>query len=171
MSCRITRWPSEKTSSLNVCARTSSCGCVRSANRLRRASASTRFSVPASTRRKPTRRGLRRPRRGARYPPGDPLPRAFSMRSSWTTSAATLELAFEPNGPRRAALETALRAAIRENRLVAGTRLPSTRALAADLGLARGTVVEAYAQLRAEGYLESRHGAGTWVAGIGAANV
>ena len=88
------------------------------------------------------------------------------MRSSWTTSAATLELALEPNRPRRAALEAALRAAIRESRLVAGTRLPSTRALAGDLGLARGTVVEAYAQLQAEGYLNSRRGAGTWVADV-----
>ena len=88
------------------------------------------------------------------------------MPSSWTTSAATLELALEPNRPRRAALEAALRAAIRESRLVAGTRLPSSRALAADLGLARGTVVEAYAQLQAEGYLNSRRGAGTWVADV-----
>jgi GntR family transcriptional regulator/MocR family aminotransferase len=88
------------------------------------------------------------------------------MRSSWTTSAATLELTLDRNGPRRAALETALRAAIRESRLVAGTRLPSSRALAADLGLARGTVVEAYAQLQAEGYLNSRRGAGTWVADV-----
>jgi GntR family transcriptional regulator/MocR family aminotransferase len=86
--------------------------------------------------------------------------------SSWTTSATTLELALEPNRPRRAALEAALRAAIRESRLVAGTRLPSSRALAADLGLARGTVVEAYAQLQAEGYLNSRRGAGTWVADV-----
>ena len=53
---------------------------------------------------------------------------------------------------------------IREGRLAAGTRLPSTRALAGDLGLSRGTVVEAYAQLAAEGYLDARHGAGTWVA-------
>jgi GntR family transcriptional regulator/MocR family aminotransferase len=88
------------------------------------------------------------------------------VRSAWTTSAATLELALEPNGPRRAALESALRTAIRESRLVAGTRLPSTRALAGDLGLARGTVVEAYAQLQAEGYLHSRRGAGTWVADV-----
>ena len=88
------------------------------------------------------------------------------MRSPWTTSATTLELALDPKGPRRAALETALRAAIRESRLVAGTRLPSTRALAGDLGLARGTVVEAYGQLQAEGYLNSRRGAGTWVADV-----
>ena len=44
----------------------------------------------------------------------------------------------------------------------AGT--PSTRALAADLGLARGTVTEAYAQLTAEGWLDARQGAATTVA-------
>jgi GntR family transcriptional regulator/MocR family aminotransferase len=68
--------------------------------------------------------------------------------------------------PRRRALEQSLRGAVRDGRLAAGTRLPSTRALAHDLGLARGTVVESYAQLEAEGYLESRRGAGTWVAAV-----
>jgi GntR family transcriptional regulator/MocR family aminotransferase len=86
------------------------------------------------------------------------------MTYSWTTSGPDLHLALAPNGTRHAALEDALRAAIRDGRLAAGTRLPSTRALAGDLGLARGTVVEAFAQLGAEGYLEARHGAGTWVA-------
>jgi GntR family transcriptional regulator/MocR family aminotransferase len=71
-----------------------------------------------------------------------------------------------PRGPRRQALEAALRSAIREGRLTAGTRLPSTRALAVDLGIARGTVVEAYAQLGAEGYLGAKRGAGTWVAAL-----
>src|SRR5262249_58787314 len=41
-----------------------------------------------------------------------------------------------------------------------GVPLPPTRALAAELGLARGVVVEAYAQLVAEGYLTSRSGGG-----------
>jgi GntR family transcriptional regulator/MocR family aminotransferase len=41
--------------------------------------------------------------------------------------------------------------------------------LAGDLGLSRGTVVEAFAQLSAEGYLEARPGAGTWVADLSAA--
>ena len=73
------------------------------------------------------------------------------MQFSWTTSADTLQLALRAGGPRRAALEDALRSAIRDQRLVAGTRLPSTRALAADLGVARGTVVDAYAQLVGRG--------------------
>jgi GntR family transcriptional regulator / MocR family aminotransferase len=62
-----------------------------------------------------------------------------------------------------------LRAAIRTQRLAPGQRLPSTRTLAYDLGIARGTVVEAYAQLEAEGYLTARHGAGTWVADVAVA--
>ena len=76
------------------------------------------------------------------------------MRQYWTTSGPDLHLALAGAGARHAALEDALRAAIRDGRLAAGTRLPSTRALAGDLGLSRGTVVEAFAQLTAEGYLD-----------------
>lgn len=65
--------------------------------------------------------------------------------------------------PLRAALERELRAAIHAGRLRGGTVLPSTRALAADLGVSRGVVVEAYAQLAAEGYLATRPGAATRV--------
>jgi GntR family transcriptional regulator / MocR family aminotransferase len=92
------------------------------------------------------------------------------MTDPWTTSGPDLHLALAPGGTRHAALEDALRAVIRDGRLAAGTRLPSTRALAGDLGLARGTVVEAFAQLGAEGYLESRRGAGTWVADLSPAD-
>ena len=88
------------------------------------------------------------------------------MTDNWTTSGPDLHLALAAAGTRHAALEDALRTAVRDGRLTAGTRLPSTRALAGDLGLARGTVVEAFAQLAAEGYLEARHGAGTWVADL-----
>jgi GntR family transcriptional regulator / MocR family aminotransferase len=79
-----------------------------------------------------------------------------------------LQLALDRGTGRRDAIETSLRAAIREGRLAVGTRLPSTRALAADLGLARGTVAEAYAQLQAEGYLTARRGGGTWVGEVAA---
>ena len=58
-----------------------------------------------------------------------------------------------------------LRAALRSGRLSAGTPLPSTRDLAADLGISRGLVVQAYEQLTAEGLLVSRRGAGTVVTG------
>jgi GntR family transcriptional regulator/MocR family aminotransferase len=58
----------------------------------------------------------------------------------------------------------ALRAAVRTGRLVSGTRLPSSRSLAADLGIARNTVADAYAELVAEGWLTARQGSGTRVA-------
>jgi GntR family transcriptional regulator / MocR family aminotransferase len=45
-----------------------------------------------------------------------------------------------------------------------GQRLPSTRALASDLAVSRGVTEQAYDQLAAEGWLESRHGSGTYVA-------
>jgi DNA-binding transcriptional MocR family regulator len=59
-----------------------------------------------------------------------------------------------------------LRAAIRSGRLAGGTRLPASRALAVDLGISRGVVVEAYEQLVAEGFLQSRQGSGTRVARV-----
>jgi GntR family transcriptional regulator/MocR family aminotransferase len=61
-------------------------------------------------------------------------------------------------------LERTLRAAIRDGRLQAGTRLPSSRGLAAELGISRGVVTSAYDQLVAEGYLETRQGAPVRVA-------
>ncbi|WUH95335.1 PLP-dependent aminotransferase family protein [Streptomyces sp. NBC_00433] len=63
-------------------------------------------------------------------------------------------------------LQAGLREAVRVGRLGAGTQLPSSRELAADLGVSRGMVTDAYAQLTAEGYLTSRQGAGTWVADV-----
>jgi GntR family transcriptional regulator / MocR family aminotransferase len=56
-------------------------------------------------------------------------------------------------------LERGLRQAIREGRLRADTALPSSRALAAELGVSRGVVTAAYDQLAAEGYLQTRQGA------------
>jgi len=85
------------------------------------------------------------------------------MASSWATSSVDLHL--DLTGPRvRASLETALRDAVQSGRLAPGTRLPSSRAFALDLGIARNTVADAYAQLVAEGWLATRHGSGTWVA-------
>jgi GntR family transcriptional regulator/MocR family aminotransferase len=62
------------------------------------------------------------------------------------------------------AVEGALREAIRSGRLAAGARLPGSRSLAADLGVSRGTVVQAYTQLTAEGWLVGTAGSGTRVA-------
>ena len=61
-------------------------------------------------------------------------------------------------------LEHSLRAAIRDGRLAAGARLPSSRGLAAELGISRGVVTSVYEQLAAEGYLETRQGAPVRVA-------
>jgi GntR family transcriptional regulator / MocR family aminotransferase len=63
----------------------------------------------------------------------------------------------------RVQLRDQLRAAMRERRLAPGARLPSTRALARELGVSRGVVVDAYEQLAAEGYLVGRHGSATRV--------
>jgi GntR family transcriptional regulator/MocR family aminotransferase len=57
-----------------------------------------------------------------------------------------------------------IRAKILSGQLLSGTRLPSTRVLASELGIARTTVTFVYDQLRLEGYLESQTGNGTWVA-------
>src|ERR1700754_3367274 len=67
----------------------------------------------------------------------------------------------------RELLVNALRDGVRSGRLATGTMLPPSRALASDLGLARNTVAEAYADLVAEGWLASRQGAGTWGVGGG----
>lgn len=64
-------------------------------------------------------------------------------------------------GPLGAQLERELRQAIRSQRLTAGERLPSSRKLAAELGVSRGLVQECYAQLLAEGFLIARGGSGT----------
>lgn len=72
------------------------------------------------------------------------------------------------DGRRRAQLEDRLRELIRDGTLAAGSRMPSSRALAGDLGVSRRLVVDAYAQLLAEGYLLARQGAGTYVAAAGA---
>lgn len=60
----------------------------------------------------------------------------------------------------------ALREAIVDGRLPEGHRLPATRVLAADLGVARNSVATAYERLVAEGYLVARTGAGTFVAPV-----
>jgi GntR family transcriptional regulator / MocR family aminotransferase len=64
----------------------------------------------------------------------------------------------------RAGLADALRDAIRTGRLAPGTKLPSSRALAVDLGIARNTVAECYGELIAEGWLVAKQGSGTRVA-------
>ncbi|MGW7246167.1 MocR-like pyridoxine biosynthesis transcription factor PdxR [Streptomyces decoyicus] len=93
------------------------------------------------------------------------------MPESWVNPAGSAEslgadLHLELTGPggRRAVLIRALRDAVRSGRLAPGTRLPPYRSLAADLGVARNTVADAYAELVAEGWLSARQGSGTTVA-------
>src|SRR5918999_1814658 len=75
-----------------------------------------------------------------------------------------LLLRLDRSGPAlRAQLEDQLREAIRAGLLAPNTALPSSRALARELGVSRGVVVEAYAQLATEGYLVARQGAPTRV--------
>lgn len=77
-----------------------------------------------------------------------------------------LVISLDGPGEKTVAVYRALRAAIVDGRLPAGHRLPATRALAADLGVARNSVATAYERLVAEGYLTSRVGAGTFVAPV-----
>jgi GntR family transcriptional regulator/MocR family aminotransferase len=85
--------------------------------------------------------------------------------SSIRTTSPEVLIELDRSRPRglRAQVEEELRAAIRSGRLAAGTVLPSSRALAADLGVTRGVVVAAYDQLISEGYLSAHQGSGTVV--------
>jgi GntR family transcriptional regulator/MocR family aminotransferase len=86
------------------------------------------------------------------------------MASEWATSRGLdLHLEFDGAEGRRAAIVASLQRAIRDGRLPPGARLPSSRALATDLGVARGTVADAYDQLVVEGWLAARRGSGTAV--------
>jgi GntR family transcriptional regulator / MocR family aminotransferase len=79
---------------------------------------------------------------------------------------ADLPLAADRAGlaPLTAQIVGQLRMAMTDGRLAAGERLPSTRALSTTLGVSRTVVTGAYAQLFAEGWIEGRHGSGTYVA-------
>jgi GntR family transcriptional regulator / MocR family aminotransferase len=96
---------------------------------------------------------------------------SIGMTKTQTNSAvdgspvAGVDLHLELSGTKlRAGLTDALRDAVRSGRLAPGTRLPASRTLATDLGIARTTVTESYAELVAEGWLTARQGSGTRVA-------
>ncbi|KUL26337.1 MocR-like pyridoxine biosynthesis transcription factor PdxR [Actinoplanes awajinensis] len=86
------------------------------------------------------------------------------MADQWASSGLDLHLVVDRAHGLRAGLERALRDAIRDGRLAPGDRLPSSRALAASLGVARGTVTQVFEQLTAEGHLSSRPRSGVRVA-------
>lgn len=75
-----------------------------------------------------------------------------------------VDLAPGTDRPAYQRLAEGIRRGILESRFHPGDRLPPTRTLAKDLRLARNTILEAYDQLIAEGYLEARQGSGTFVA-------
>ena len=88
------------------------------------------------------------------------------MSRTKTSSAIELLVPLDraSTNPLHRQLEQELRDAVRSGRLPSGSTLPSTRALADQLAVSRGIVVEAYEQLAAEGYLVTRPGGATQVA-------
>src|SRR5712691_2059831 len=80
------------------------------------------------------------------------------------TNSVLVALRRDARIPLHRQIETSIRDSIRAGRLPRGSSLPPSRVLAADLGVSRGVVVEAYQQLAAEGYLASQAGGYTQVA-------
>ncbi len=81
--------------------------------------------------------------------------------------AATLaQTDFHPRLPQQRRLYEAAKTAIHQHQLGAGNKLPSSRDLARDLGISRNTVIAAFEQLAAEGYVTSALGSGTYVADL-----
>lgn len=86
------------------------------------------------------------------------------MKEAGGYSLATISLDPRLSRPLHRQLYESMRSAILSRQLRAGTRLPSTRSLADDLGISRNTVLAAFDQLTAEGYLDGKTGSGTYVA-------
>ncbi|MGL6180873.1 MAG: GntR family transcriptional regulator, partial [Aestuariivirga sp.] len=80
------------------------------------------------------------------------------------TSASELGVDRDDREPLHSQIARQIRALVLDGRLRPQAKLPSTRALADELKVARATIVEAYGQLLGEGYLETRSGSGTRVA-------
>jgi GntR family transcriptional regulator/MocR family aminotransferase len=101
------------------------------------------------------------PARGARVQRGHVAPSSYGF--SWET---LLDLSATRPGPLHARLTGALRTAIRTGRVPLGAALPPSRMLAAELGVSRWAVTQAYGQLVTEGYLTGRTGSATRVSWI-----
>src|SRR6516164_1660535 len=86
------------------------------------------------------------------------------MDKTRTNSSVPVVLRRDARIPLHRQIETSIRDSIRAGRLPRGSSLPPSRVLAADLGVSRGVVVEAYQQLTSEGYLASYAGGYTQVA-------
>jgi GntR family transcriptional regulator/MocR family aminotransferase len=89
--------------------------------------------------------------------------RPARARNASVPPSAFVVLDSAQRGPLHRQLYDSIRAAIVSGRLPAGSRLPSSRALAAETGVSRITVTVAFDQLSAEGYVEARPGSGTFV--------
>lgn len=83
-----------------------------------------------------------------------------------TSQTVTWLLLDRPQGDLEGQLCRAIRERVQAGRLAAGERLPSTRALALSLRIARSTVVHAYERLRAEGVIETVRGSGTRISTV-----
>jgi len=94
----------------------------------------------------------------------EPLSGTRLAQPDWITESLALGLAEPGHEPLQRRLYRLLRGGIQLGRLPGGSALPASRALASALGIGRNTVLAAYDQLLAEGFLETRHGAGTFVA-------
>jgi GntR family transcriptional regulator/MocR family aminotransferase len=70
-------------------------------------------------------------------------------------------LELDGHGPHYAQLTRAIKAAVLSGRLPSGSQLPPTRTLAQELGISRITVLAAYEQLRADGFITGRVGSGS----------
>ena len=89
--------------------------------------------------------------------------RPKSLRAREAASTELRDLPLDGEGALYEQIYRAIREAILGGRVRGGTRLPTTRALAAELGVSRNTVIAAFEPLQAEGYVASRVGAGTFV--------
>jgi DNA-binding transcriptional MocR family regulator len=85
------------------------------------------------------------------------------IRESGPHLAGILAMTFDGEGPLYRQLSDALKHAIDRGEIPLGTVLPPERALARSLSISRATVVAAYDRLKAEGWLDSQQGSGTWV--------
>jgi GntR family transcriptional regulator/MocR family aminotransferase len=92
---------------------------------------------------------------------GETTERDTIPKRATTLSLAGVDLDRTVSVPLYRQLYDELRGAILSGRMAAGARLPSTRGLAAELGVARLTVLEAFEQLYADGYVEGRSGSGS----------
>lgn len=89
-----------------------------------------------------------------------------AARADWLGEALGMVLGETSSLPLTRRLYRALRDWVQSGRLASGARLPSSRRLARELGVGRNTVLDALDQLVAEGFLEARPGAGTYVADL-----